>query len=582
MYLKPLKGIFLFLIPLILVLQSFFSCAHPAETDSLTKIERIEIEVKGIQREKTSFSIINKTEGKAHWLWEIVDAEDGDVVEASTRKDPTFSLSAGIYDLRLIASGKNTLVRHYRRCITVLPKTFNERQADEVIDLSEIHEETLVKDYVNKKRPGYKILIKGTFNGRIKITGLRGTRKHPVHIINKGQVEINSVNENSPYAWQFSDDNQYILLDGKADPKIPYGFIVRGHPSKSGQVLFIAGQYNRGFEVCGANIIGQQGITQGAAAIQLQTSYTQECNADNWNFEYFRFHHNKIERASSEGMYIGYFTDEKRDTGFTPFRLGSVLIFRDTIINSGWDAIQIASADQFEVHDNYVDGASISGKRSHSSFISWNSGNKTGWCYRNTFRNCAHGASVIFGESGKDAFIYSNLFIEGKFPSTITTPAFFFSKVNNSTEDVGLYIFHNTILTSRISAKVDYKNDKSAGIPVLFAANAILQNRVNLKKYPEIAMGSDLKDSVSWTIQNVWRMQDEEKELRWDSQYRPKANSPLLNVDFDIKKHIPKLMGGFYDRDGYPLKHETAGYTAGCFSAYQISKDPKTESNGID
>jgi hypothetical protein len=433
-----------------------------------------------------------------------------------------------------------------------------------------------MKDYGNKKRPGYRILIKGKLDGRIKITGLRGTKKNPVHIINKGQVEVTASNENSPYAWQFSDDNQYVLLDGKADPSIPYGFLIKGHPTKSGQILFIAGQFTKAFEVCGVNLLGRQGETYGAAAIQVQPSYTEACNASNWDFEYFKFHHNKIERSSSEGMYIGYFTDEKRDTGFFPYRIGLVHVYRDSIVQSGWDAIQIAAADEFEVHDNYIDGAGLSGKRSHSSFLSWNSGNKTGWCYRNTFINGAHAASIMFGESGKDAYIYSNLFVEGTFPPNITSPAFFFSKLYNTTQDVGLYIFHNTITTSRISAKIDYRNEKvGVGIPVLFAANAIVQNRLNLKRFPEIAMGSNLRDSISWTIQNVWRMQDQAEEMQWGSDYRPRPGSPLLQLDFDIKKHIPKLMGGFYDHDGYPLKHMTSGYTAGCFSGWQLSDDPK-------
>lgn len=572
-----LKSVLLFSLPLFFFIQPFFtSCASPSTTDSLTVIRRIELEADGIQREKTVFKIRNTTDGNARWLWEIIDAETGKVVEASSRKNPSFSLPTGAFDILVIASGSNTLVRHFRRRITVLPRIFSERNADEVIDLNRVRVPVLMKDYGNVKRPGYKILIKGKLDGRIRITGLRGTQKNPVHIINEGQVEINAANDNSPYAWQFSDDNQYVLLDGKADPAIPYGFIVRGHPSRSGQILFIAGQFNRGFEVCGVNIIGHQGKTYGAAAIQVQPSFTPECNASNWNFEYFRFHHNKIEKSSSEGIYVGYFTDEIRDTGHVPYRLGKVSIYCDTILDSGWDGIQIASADEFEVHDNYINGVSLSGKRSHSSFVSWNSGNVVGWCYRNTFLNGAHGASVIFGESGKDAYVYSNLFIEGDFPSNITSPAFIFGKVYNAAQDVRLYVVHNTIITSRISAKVDYKNEKGGeGIPVVFAANAILQNRLNLKRYGEIAMGSNLADSTAWTINNVWKMKDEESALQWGPDFRPKMTSPLLSFELDIKKHVPRLKGGYYDRDGYPLEHTEFGYVAGCYSAWQLSEDPK-------
>jgi hypothetical protein len=569
-------------VSILAVFLVFLSCAFQSTREPESFISSINISVDEIQREKVPFTIRNSTDANAEWRWEIIDSENGDIVETSTQQHPTFQLAQGQYDVRLFATSKNILLRHYRRHITVLPKIFTEAEADEVIDLSAVTDPTFVKNFGDQKRPGYKIMMKGRYTGRVVFTGLKGTRRKPVHIINKGRVEITAGNDASPYAWQFSDNNQYILLDGKADSTVTYGFSVTGHPTKSGQVLFVAGVFSRGFEICGLHLQGHQGKTQGAAAIQVQPSYTKECNADNWNFEYLSVHHSKIENASSEGMYIGYFTDEARDTGFAPYRMGVVHIYSDTILNSGWDAIQIASADEFEVHNNYIDGAARSGKRSHSSFLAWNSGNKTGWCYRNTFMNCAHGASVIFGESGKDAFIYSNLFIEGDYPSNITTPAFFFSKVNNTSQNVGLYIFHNTVSTSKISAKVDYKNEKSTtGIPVLYAANAILQNRLNLKTFPEIAMGSKLQDSVSWTIKNIWRMKDQEKELLWDSAYRPKEGSPLLNFGFDIRAHISKLKGGFYDRDGYPLRHDSTGYTAGCFSAHQVSSEQQNDPNGI-
>lgn len=569
-------------IGILVILLSFLSCAfHAAENESY--ISKIEIDVEGVQRENKAFTIRNKTDGNADWRWEIIDADNGKVIETSREQNPRISLPIGRYDVKVSATGKNVLIRHFRRCITVLPKVFSERDADEVIDLSEIKDSSYIRDFGSRKRPGYKILIKGKFNGRVRFTGLRGTKKNPVHIINQGAVEITATNDASPYAWQFSDNNQYVLLDGNADPSVRYGFTITGHPSKSGQVLFIAGVFNRGFEVCGVRLVGRQGVTNGAAAIQVQTAYTKECNADNWDFEYFRIHHCKIEKASSEGMYIGYFTDEKRDTGHTPYRMGTVQVYRDSLLQCGWDGIQVASADEFEIHDNYIDGASLAGKRSHSSFVSWNSGNKQGWCYRNTFRNCAHGASIMFGESGKEAYVYSNLLIEGTYPSNITAPAFIFSKLNNASQDVGLYIFHNTIHTSKIPVKVDYKNEKKTnGMPVVFAGNALLLNRLNLKTYPEIAMGSNLSDSSAWTIKNIWRSYDQKEELKWDSvSYVPLSDSPLVNVNFNLKKHFNAIKGGFYDRDGYPLFHEEHGYTAGCFSAHQITVDQPMNDDGV-
>src|SRR5690606_31070081 len=182
---------------------------------------------------------------------------------------------------------------------------------------------------------------------------------------------------------------------------------------------------------------------------------------------------------------------------------------------------------------------------------------------------------IIYGKTGKEAYLYSNLFIEGTFPSTINTPSFFFSKLNNEFQSSLLYIFNNTIITSKIPAKVDYKNYReNVAIPVVFAGNAILMNRLNLKRYPDIAMGSNLTDSLSWAIDNVWRMQEKEAELKWNNDFYPYSDSPLINADFTIQKYITDLKGGFFDKDGYPLHHDTFGYSYGCYSAHQRLREP--------
>jgi hypothetical protein len=307
------------------------------------------------------------------------------------------------------------------------------------------------------------------------------------------------------------------------------------------------------------------------AAVQVQPSYTRISNASNWNFDYLKIHHTKIEEANAEGMYIGYFTDEERNTGYAPYRMGQVLIYRDTVINSGWDAMQVACADEFEIHDNYVDKASLGGKRSHSSFISWNSGNKVGYCYRNTFRNAAHAASIFFGRTGKEAYLYSNLLIEGTYPDSIIAPAFIYSRLENTYQDIGLYIFHNTIITERMPVKTAYINKyDDRGITVVFAGNAIQMNQKYGRNFPEIELEKTMRDSASWIIRNEWRMSSKTKELKWDKSYRPAKDSPLIGSHFDIQKNFPNLKGGHYDRDGYPLFVDGKGYTYGCYSGYPL------------
>jgi hypothetical protein len=101
-------------------------------------------------------------------------------------------------------------------------------------------------------------------------------------------------------------------------------------------------------------------------------------------------------------------------------------------------------------------------------------------------------------------------------------------------------------------------------------------NRVNRKRYPEIAMGSTLTDSLHWTFDNVWRMQEDESEMKWTEDYFPKDGSPLVSEDFDIRKFIKEVKGGFYDRNGYPLYSDN-GYAYGCYSRHNSVRKPEPQ-----
>ncbi len=568
---------------------SFVSCTSTANILSSTTpsidtvktiIAAIEIQLGEIQREQKPFTIQNKSNGIATWQWEIIESEKDSVVFRSSDTNPTLTLSRGHYDILITANGIQSLTRHYRRMITVLPDLFTAEEADEIIDFNSMDSSNLIKDYQGITRPGYKILVKGTLNGRLKIMGLRGTRENPVHIINQGQVIINATLDRIPYPVQWSGGNQYILFDGKGDSTIEYGFKITGHPTKPGQCFFIAGPFNKGFEMCGVNIVGRQGLTKGASAIQLQPTYSAECNATNWNFEYFFGHHLKIEEATNEGFYIGYFTDNLQKTGFAAYRLGQVLLYRNSIVNSGWDAIQIASADEFEVHDNAVHFAGLAGNLNHSAFFSWNDGNLKGWCYRNTFKSSAHAVSVWYGRTGREAYIFENLFVEGKYSKAIKTPALFFSKLDAEHMPIALHIFNNTIITKRKPLKVLYRNQTdSTGISITFAGNAIVMGKINERKFPDFDIDYGMRDSANWIIKNNWRLTDKENELQWNSEFHPaQPESPLLLFSFDVRKRFANLKGGFYDHDGYPIPTQN---NFGCFSGYEIILNAKQKDNGI-
>jgi hypothetical protein len=541
--------------------------------NTFSKIKSIEISLNEIQRENKSFKIENLTKGSADWQWQILNAHNDSLITTSIEKNPTFKLPCGSYDVLLTAKGLNTLKRHFRRIITVLPPIFTEAQANEVIDFSKVTEKDFTKDYSGDTRPGYKILMKGTFSGKVKITGLRGTAENPVHIINSGQVVITAGMESSPYPFLWSTGNQYIIMDGKADPKIPYGFVIKNHPSKSGQAFFIGGEFNRAFEVCGLNIIGRQGHAHGASAIQLQATYSERCNASNWSFEYFHAHHNKIEEATNEGFYIGYFTDHK-DSVLRPYRLGEVLIYRNNITNSGRDGLQIASADIFEVHDNYIDFSGKDGARNHNAAFSWNDGNIKGYCYRNTFKNASQAFAIFFGHTGKEAYVYSNLLIQGEFPKTARTDCYNYAVADNTTQPVGLYFFNNTMKSNNLAMRIKYKNVTGEKIPIVFAANVLTIGKTIPKFYPDLDIGKNHTDSTSWKVNNIWHLDSLNDKTLINEQFKPvNKNSAIFKKDFDVLKLVPSIKGGYYDHDGYPYDTQPNIHPFGCYSGYEFYID---------
>jgi len=298
-------------------------------------------------------------------------------------------------------------------------------------------------------------------------------------------------------------------------------------------------------------------------------TYSVACNASNWSFEYFHAHHNKIEEATNEGFYIGYFTDHK-DSVLRPYRLGEVLIYRNNITNSGRDGIQIASADIFEVHDNYIDFSGKDGARNHNSAFSWNDGNIKGYCYRNTFKNASQAFAIFFGHTGKEAYVYSNLLIQGSFPKTARTDAFNYAVADNTTQPVGIYIFNNTMKSNNLALRVKYKNVSGESIPILFAANALTIGKTIPKYYPDLDIGKNHADSTSWTVNNVWQLDSLDNKKIMLENFKPASkNSELFKKDFDVLKLVPSLKGGYYDHDGYPYETGSDVHAFGCYSGYE-------------
>lgn len=580
------RGLFCFftrvkrLSPLIFVVLSstLFYCkssrpgAHGADTP--TVVASVSCEVNEVQREGIPFTIVNTSDGAGAYEWTITASDTEKKVLTSDDRDLQLRLPRGAYDVLLRVKGINTLERHFRRKITVLPAVFNERSADTVILLSTLTDRLTRLNFSKSSKPGYKILLKGHYRGKLVVTGLRGSKADPVHILNSGKVVIEADEPSQPYPLIFADDCTYVLLDGLGEPALSHGITVIGHPRRAGQCVFVAGDFNRGFEICGLHVIGQQGKTSGAAAIQVQPSSSMECNATNWSFDYFYSHHNKIEQATTEGYYIGYFTDAIQESGFRPYRMGRVLIYRNTIEHSGWDGIQVGGADELEIHDNYINYFSLGKKAWQNSSISWNNGNKRGWIYRNKIMNGAQGFSGGTGDTDSRFYIYSNLMVQGSYPKESGSSTFMFIKIDSTAGSPAIHFFHNTIHAQNVILAINHvRPQQSACDSLTFAGNLIVSDSIFDKPADGLRLSKAPKVQEHWLIHNL-RMLPQQLNAAGinDKVLMPSASgAEIFTLPASVQKQLPDVRGGHFDVDGYPLRRQAADSVAtpyGCYSGY--------------
>lgn len=536
--------------------------------------------------------------------WVIKDSTNTAIDSAFT-KQATFSLdTVGLFSIYISAERSNLLSRYFPHGLKIRPPPFEEGDADLVLDLDAIEAGTFSNplgdasiagngttnfayDFDDVSRPGLKIYVKGTFNGRINITGLRGTADDPVRFQGPttGQAVFTATNGSQPYALQFTTGNQYIEIDGSASSTEQYGIKLEGYiaTATSGQVLFFSGSQQKGFHIHGIEIDGRRGqgsATGGGAALQFQPpTPSVGQNGENYSQEYIIIHDCYIHNNFGEGMYVGYFSDA-RQSGYRPDRMGTVLIFDNIIEYTNRDGIQWASADYWEIFRNRIFETGEEANASHISAFSLNDGNGTGYLYQNYVDSTDLFISAQSGATGSgNHYIFSNF---GRQRETIlagTGNQFAYLALDSAVVDY--HFVNNTIVSPDVSvAPVAIQHNVvsfAESENFTFAGNVISTGGTNQATWPELRRVNTPSNTSNWFISNVWERTADEADLLLDAEYKPDTiASPAFGGGFDWSERFTDSMPSEQrDIDGYVLKTGTSpdtglGWTAGAYSGITL------------
>ncbi len=201
--------------------------------------------------------------------------------------------------------------------------------------------------------PGNVICIKGSSKDFLLIRNVNGTAQNPIQLINyDGAVIINTDNY---YGIKISHSS-YLKVSGTGTDSIQYGFQVQRVGGGTGLAV---GDLSTDVEIENIEIANTP-----IAGVYAKTDPT--CNdfsstRDKFTMYNFKLHDCYVHDVADEGLYIGsskysgqHLTGDC-DTLVYPHVLIGTRVYNNIVENTGWDGIQVSSAEQdCKVYNNVI------------------------------------------------------------------------------------------------------------------------------------------------------------------------------------------------------------------------------------
>jgi len=254
-------------------------------------------------------------------------------------------------------------------------------------------------------RPGDTICVLAGQKLFLRFSHIHGTITAPVVIINSGgQVVVTG------YGYGIKIDScSYIVFSGHGVQGENYGFLAT---EVNGAGISVDGLSTdvevKGIEVSHTTLVGM------FAKTDPDTTFTS--TREKYTLRNLVIHDNYIHHTGMEGFYLGntFYLGKTiqyhgKDTTVFPHLLRGVAVFNNRVEYTGWDAIQVSSADSgCAIHDNFIFHDSEAGYLNQMSGILDGGGSKCD-CYNNIIKDGKGDGIDIFSLGGQK--IYNNLII---------------------------------------------------------------------------------------------------------------------------------------------------------------------------
>lgn len=312
-------------------------------------------------------------------------------------------------------------------------------------------------------KPGDTVCLQAGNWDYIQLKDFHGTKEKPIVFINSGGVVI--INTDHFVGIKIGGCS-HIVFTGSGDPKAQYGFRILKVSKGAGMGI---DDYSTDIEVTRVEI--SHTLLGGVYAKTDPTCNNLGATRDKFVMRNFSFHDNYVHDVADEGLYIGNshysgltLNCNGRDTTVYPHVMKGVFIYNNLVENTGWDGIQVSSADSgCQIRDNAINFDSQAGVNGQMSGILIGGGSicKT---YNNKITNGKGDGIDIFGMGNFDVF--NNLIVDaGKYylpgqPDKMKH-GIYLGKVVTTTHAV-MGIYNNTIVSPKSFGMVLSNNDMKA------------------------------------------------------------------------------------------------------------------------
>lgn len=446
------------------------------------------------------------------YQWEILDADTGNLIKSIQGADVEFEWddtmpNYGIYDVTLKVYGSWGGTQQFKkRLLVVLPSKIGATEHHIVCEESDTRFRYLDG---GEQRDGS--LLTGTQNGidngnaknvtpivagdivylqgvtkHLAIAELQGTEENPILLIVEPGQHF-EIKMGGAGAWEGArfDYSHYVILAGKPGGLNEYGIEMyndldpQTYANTPNNTAIKVEDYSHhiwhiGIEIHDMKFAGMQAKTEpnnGDHRTWRWVGAAGENTHEDFRLMGMRVGYNYIHDCLGEGIYYGYFTqDTLRNPistdpaypGFDeiyPHTLGDTKIFRNEIINMGFDAIQLGNHYHgvSEIHDNTLLNPGflrIFGQDNCLSLNFW-----TGMCYNNKMENSVVGLGNTPGAQWyfNNILIHNRYGLDGFYFHVKNTAAWDFStpyarKVSDYTsasDAMHNYVFNNTVRINR-------------------------------------------------------------------------------------------------------------------------------------